>query len=391
MTDKELQEYVVKMRRHFHKYPELGLKEEKTSARIQKELKEFGYNVKRFQKCPTGIIAEIHGRKPGNKIVALRADMDALPIQEESGESFSSKNAGVMHACGHDAHVAMLLGAARLLAEAADDFGGTVRLLFEPAEEFAGAGKQMLAEGALDGVETAFAIHVQEGIPTGKIRVQEGICMAGAGFFSLTVKGKGGHGSAPDCGIDVIPAASAIVMNLQTIISREISPLDSAVVSVGTFHAGTKANIIADEAQLTGSLRYYSKKIQEQLPVAVRRVVESTAAAYRVQTDLICQCGLPPVINDANCSRLATECAVALMGHKCLYEGNPSTGSDDFAYYLEKVPGVYAFLGVGNESEEERSPAHSSGFKIDESMLYFGARMYTEYALRYLKGRNSDE
>lgn len=390
MKDKELQEYVVKMRRHFHKYPELGLKEEATSACIQEELEKFGYTVRRFQKCPTGILAEIRGKKPGNSIVALRADIDALPIQEETDLPFSSVNPGVMHACGHDAHAGMLLGAARVLAEAVDTFGGTVRLLFEPAEEFAGAGKAMLDEGALDQVETVFAIHVQEKIPTGKIRIQEGICMAGAGFFSLTVKGKGGHGSSPDGGIDVIPAASAMVMNLQTIVSREISPLESAVVSVGTFHAGSKANIIADEAKLTGSLRYYSKHMQEKLPESVKRVVEATAAAYRVKTELLCQCGLPPVINDPKCSLLAAESAVSLAGEACIYECNPSTGSDDFAYYLERVPGIYAFLGVGKESGKS-SPAHSSTFEIDESMLYFGARLYAEYALRYLKGRMSDE
>ena len=391
MKDQELQDYVVEMRRHFHKYPEIGLKEVKTSETIQAELEKIGYEVKRFEKCPTGIMTEIRGRKQGNKVVALRADIDALPIQEESGESFSSVHPGIMHACGHDAHIAMLLGAARLLAEEIDNFGGTIRLLFEPAEEFDGAGKQMIMEGAMENADTTFAIHVGEGIPVGKIRIHNGVCMAGAGFFSLTVKGKGGHGSAPDGGIDVIPAASAMVMNLQTIVSREISPIDSAVVSVGTFHAGKQANIIADEAKLTGSLRYFNKEVQEKLPDSVRRIVESTASAYRVQTELHCQCALPPAINDLECSHLAEECALSLMGKDCLSTGKPSTGSDDFAYYLEEAPGVYAFLGVGQEAAEEHHPAHSSGFKIDESTLYLGARMYAEYALRYLKGRNSDE
>lgn len=384
MKVEQLQEYVVSLRRYFHQYPELGLKEFNTCKRIADELTQMKIDFTYSQACPTCIYAEIYGSKKEGGTVALRADIDALPISEETGLEFSSKNEGIMHACGHDAHTAMLLGAAKLLVERKEEFCGKVKIIFEAAEEFGGAGRKIIEEGALQGADSAFAIHVQEGIPTGKVRIQSGICMAGAGFFSATIRGKGGHASAPHHAIDVIPAASAIVMGLQTAVSREISPLDSAVVSVGTFHAGQKANIIADKAELTGSLRFYTPEVQEKLPEAVIRIMKNIAAAYRTEVDIKCGCGLPPVVNDETCSNIAR---AALKSIGCSHQEwtcKPSTGSDDFAFYLQQVPGVYAFLGVGNPDGKDNFPAHSSRFCIDESPLFMGTQLYAQYAIEFL-------
>lgn len=206
MKVEQLQEYVVSLRRYFHQYPELGLKEFNTCKRIADELTQTKIDFTYSQACPTCIYAEIYGSKKEGGTVALRADIDALPISEETGLEFASKNEGIMHACGHDAHTAMLLGAAKLLVERKEEFSGKVKIIFEAAEEFGGAGRKLIEEGALQGADSAFAIHVQEGIPVGKVRIQSGICMAGAGFFSATIRGKGGHASAPHHAIDVIPA-----------------------------------------------------------------------------------------------------------------------------------------------------------------------------------------
>ncbi|MEQ2442804.1 amidohydrolase [Pseudoflavonifractor sp. CLA-AP-H29] len=375
MEEQMLRDYVVGLRRAFHQEPELGLKEFETSRRVQEELS--ARSIPFHMVGETGVVAEISGGRPGPTVL-LRADMDALPIQEATGLPFASRVPGVMHACGHDAHTAMLLGAAALLWEEREALPGRVRLVFEPAEEFAGAGRALLEAGILDGVDTAFAVHVAPNLPCGAVSVQPGVRMSGCGFFSLTVRGKSGHGSAPHEGIDVIPAACAMVSALQTVVSREVSPRDFVVITVGTFHAGTAANILAGEAKLTGTIRYQNPALKEMLPAALERVLRGTAEAFRVTIDLKCGMGLSPVVNDAACSAVAERAAAGLLEAAELPMG---TGSDDFSYYTQRVPGVYAFLGTGGDH-----PIHHECFTLDEDALAPGSRLYARYAEEYLRG-----
>lgn len=379
--------YLIENRRYFHMYPELSGEEYNTSNKICEELEKLNIEYYRLEYSQTSICAEIKGSgdKYCDKSVLLRADIDALPIQEKTSHAFSSKNDGIMHACGHDAHTAMLLCAAKILSENKDKLNGNVRLIFEAGEEVGAFGKKISESEVLKDIASVFAIHVQEGIPSGKVSIQSGVRMAGAGFFKVVVHGEGGHGSSPDKGIDVIPAAAAMVMNLQTLVSREISPLDSCVVSVGTFNAGTKANIIADTAEFTGSLRFYNKKVQEYLPSAFKRIIENTALAYRTSVDIMVGCGMPPIYNDMDCSEIAKKALITLGCESSIYENQPSTGSDDFCYYLEKVPGIYAFLGVGKSANKKIYPAHNALFDIEEDPLYLGAKLYVQYAVTFLE------
>lgn len=351
------------------------MKEIETSRRICEELERMNISYRRMGE--TGVIAEIVGCQPG-KVVALRADTDALPVQEVTGLPYASRIPGVMHACGHDAHTAMLLGAAKLLIQNEDKLFGTVRLIFEPGEEVAGAGRMLIKSGVLDGVATAFAIHVSPELAVGQVSIESGVRMCGCGFFSATLRGKGGHGSAPDCGVDTIPAAAAVVSSLQTVVSREVSPREWAVISVGTMQAGTAANIIAAEATLTGTIRYREKRLKKLLPESVERIIRSTAGAYRVEADVRCGMGLPPVINDETCVHIAR---MAAQGSLKLTALPTSTGSDDFAFYTQQVPGVYAFLGTGGNA-----PIHSGEFVIGEAALPLGSNLYANYALEYLRG-----
>ena len=375
MEEQMLRDYVVGLRRAFHQRPELGLKEFETSRRVREELSARSIPFRTVG--DTGVVAEIFGGHPGPTVL-LRADMDALPIQEATGLPFASQIPGMMHACGHDAHTAMLLGAAALLWEERETLPGRVRLVFEPAEEFAGGGRALLEAGVLDGADTVLAVHVAPNLPCGSVSVQPGVRMSGCGSFSLTVRGKSGHGSAPHEGIDVIPAACAMVSALQTVVSREVSPRDFVVITVGTFHAGTAANILAGEAKLTGTIRYQNPALKEVLPAAVERVLRGTAEAFRVTIDLKCGMGLSPVVNDAACSAVAERAAAGLLEAAELPMG---TGSDDFSYYTQRVPGVYAFLGTGGDH-----PIHHECFTLDEDALAPGSRLYARYAEEFLRG-----
>lgn len=381
--DTKLQEYVVNIRRELHECPELSLNEFKTKEKIVRELEKMGLVPFFSEKYPTAVYAEIKGEK-GGKTVALRADTDALPIEEETDVAFKSKNTGVMHACGHDAHTAMLLGCAKYLTENRDKIKGKVKLIFEPAEEIGAAGRGIVAEGLLDDADTVFAIHIDPNIEAGKANIAPGIRMAGAGGFSAKIKGMGGHASNPSGGIDAIVASGAVIMGLQSIVSREISPLDSAVVSIGTINGGTKSNIICEEVEMKGSLRYYNNAVKELLPNSVKRIISDIASAYRCTAEVSASCMLPPCVNDRRCADIALKALEKAAGKDALNELPCFTGSDDFAFYLEKVPGVYAFLGVMPEGETVY-PIHNKLFKLNEKGLGMGAMLYAEYALTYME------
>ncbi len=373
--------YVIDMRREFHMNPEPSWEEVGTSQRIKDELDKIG--IPYITVAKTGIVATIKGGKEG-KTVALRADMDALQVQEANDVAYKSKNPGIMHACGHDGHTAMLLGAAKILNEIKNDIKGKVKLFFQPAEELAEGAKKMIEEGAMEGVDGVFGIHLWADLPCGKVNIQAGPRMASADLFSIKVKGKGGHGSLPHQGVDAIVVASAIVMNLQSIVSREISPLDPAVVSVGTFKSGTRFNIIAKEAILEGTTRSFNHKVRNSFPNIIERIVKETARSYRADAEVEYVFGTPPTINESECTKLAQDSIQKILGKEALIEMERVTGGEDFAMYLEKAPGAMAFVGAGNEEKGASYPHHHERFNIDEDGLEIGTALYVQYAVDFL-------
>ncbi len=374
----DVRERVVELRRAIHRQPELGFEEQRTQALVESELDALGIEHRRVAK--TGVVGVIRGAKPG-RTVGLRADMDALPITEKSGEPFASEVAGKMHACGHDAHTAMLLGAARVLNGMCENLHGSVVLLFQPAEEGPGGAEPMIAEGALDDprVEAAAMLHVDHRLNAGTIGITPGPVNASADEFHVTVKGRGGHGAYPHTAADAIPAACAMVAALQTIASRETDPLKSVVVTVGTINGGYRNNVIADEVKMSGTLRAHDPEIRNGLEARVRRILEGVASAYGVKVDLELLYGYPPVVNHVllaeNFSRyMKTESALPVE------RPAPTMGAEDFAYFAQRVPGVHVRLGIRNETSGAVHSGHSPQFKIDEAALPVGVQTLVAFA-----------
>lgn len=378
---KKYKDYVIDMRREFHMNPETSWNEHRTSKRVKEELEKMG--VPYVSMAGTGVVAVIEGKEKG-KTVALRADMDALQVTEANEVEYKSKNEGVMHACGHDGHTAMLLGAAKVLNEVKDNLKGTVKLFFQPAEELAEGAVRMIEEGCMEGVDSIFGIHLWSDLECGKVSVESGPRMASADMFKITIKGKGGHGSLPHQGIDAVVAGSAVVMDLQSIVSREISPLQSAVVSVGKFNSGTRFNVISSSATLEGTTRCFSPEIREEFPKIIERIAKNTASSYRAEAELEYTFGTPPVINNEEASKLATNVIQKLYGSQMVAMMEKVTGGEDFARYLEKAPGAIAFVGARNEAKECNYPHHSQRFNIDEDALEIGCALYSQYAVDFL-------
>lgn len=378
---KKYKDYVIEMRREFHANPELSMKEVRTSKRVMEELQKMG--VECVQLAGTGVMATIRGTKPG-KTVALRADMDALPVTECNEVEYKSKNQGVMHACGHDGHTAMLLGTAKVLNDMRDEINGTVKLFFQPGEESAEGAKGMIAEGAMEGVDGVFAIHLWMDVESGKVSVEEGPRMASADFYKIFVKGKSGHGSLPHQGVDAVLAGSAIVMNLQSVVSREISPLEPAVITVGSFNSGTRCNILAGDALLEGTTRSFSPEVRETLETAMERIIKTTAESYRAEARLEYDYKTSPVINNAECSKIAAGSVEKILGKEGIAMMTKVTGGEDFAEFMALVPGVIAFVGIKNDAKGIVYPHHHEKFNIDEDALETGTALYAQYAVDFL-------
>jgi amidohydrolase len=378
---KKHKQYVIDMRREFHRHPELSWQEVKTSGRIRRELDAIGVPYRLVGE--PGLVATITGAGQG-KTIALRVDMDALEVTEANDVDYKSQVEGVSHACGHDAHVAMLLGAARVLNDLKDQINGTIKLIFQPAEETLTGAEAIIKNGGLDGVDSVFGIHIIGFLPFGLICAQEGARLSSAAQFEIIVKGKGGHGAAPHQGVDAIVDASAIVMNLQSIVSREIDPTQPAVISIGKFNAGTRNNVIADTAKLEGKILLYDQEYGKQMPGIIERISKSTAQAYPTDAELNYEVGAPPTINDSVCTKRAVEAIRKVAGEEALFEVPPVTGADDFAYYSEKIPGVFVFLGAGNEAKGAIYPQHHEYFNIDEDALETGTALNVQYALDFL-------
>lgn len=382
---KRYKQYTVDLRREFHMYPELSMHEERTAQRIKEELDKMG--IPHVSMAGTGVLATIQGNGSG-KTIALRADTDALEITEKNDVPYKSRNEGIMHACGHDSHTAMLLGAAKVLCDVRDKLNGTVKLLFQPGEEVAQGAKGMIEAGALEGVDEVFGMHVMGNLPAGKMAIGSGARMASCDMFRITVKGKGGHGSMPHLSVDAVVAASAIVMNLQAVASREVSPMDTVVVSVGKLNSGTRWNIIADEAVLEGTTRSFSHEVRGKLAETIERIAKSTAAAYRAEAELEYNYLSSPTINNEISTERARRSIEKIMSKDSIVEMPKQAGSEDFSEYLAKVPGTFVMVGTANAEKDTCYVNHHPKFDIDEDMLEYGVALHVQYAIDYLNESN---
>jgi amidohydrolase len=365
------------IRREIHRHPELGFEEHNTQAIVERELDALGMEHRRA--AQTGVVGVVRGALPGH-VSGLRADMDALPITEDSGEPCTSEIAGKMHACGHDSHTAMLLGAARVLQESRATLQGAVVLLFQPAEEGPGGAKPMLDEGALDDpkVEAVTMLHVDSRLATGTIGITPGPVNAAADEFHLTIRGKGGHGAYPHKAVDVIPCAAAMILALQNVAARETDPLAAIVVTVGTIEGGYRNNVIADRVMMTGTLRTQDSSVREAATAKLRRIVDGIAAAYGAQVQLEMLLGYPAVINNPALS----ESFAQYMRERGVpvERPAPTMGGEDFAYFAQRVPGVLVRLGIYNETVGSVHSGHSPQFRLDEAAIPTGIETLVAFA-----------
>ena len=379
-------DYQIEMRRWFHRHPELSENEKGTSDKIKEELDKAGIPWRNCGSDGYGVLAEIKGTKPG-KTMMIRGDMDALSVHEETGLPFASENPGVMHACGHDSHISMTLTAARILNDMKDELCGTVKVAFQPAEEVAKGAKWMIEDGALDGVDGCFTMHVWGGVPSGHFTCEPGPRMAGGNMFGITVTGKSGHGTAPEECVDAVVAGSAIVQNLQTIVSRKLAPMDNAVVTVGTFQAGERWNVVAGSARLEGTWRCFRRETRDKMPELIDQIAKDTAKAYgaTATTDEVVL--IPPVINDEHISAIVRNAGTEILGEGAAVKGDPVLGGEDFAYFMEKVPGAVLLLGISNEKCNSTYINHHNKFTVDEDMLLKGAMIFAQTALDFNAGK----
>ena len=374
---KKIEKEIISWRRDFHMYPELKYEEERTSKIVEEHLREWGYRIKRVG---TGIIADIG---EGEKTIALRADMDALPIQEENDVPYKSRIPGKMHACGHDAHTAMLLGAGKIISEHIDEFNGRVRLVFQPAEEGGNGALKMIEGGALEGVNAIFGFHVWMDLPSGVIGIREGPFLAGAGIFSGELIGKGGHGASPHETKDPVPALAELILAYQTIVSRNVDPIETGVVSVTSVHAGTTFNVIPETAEFKGTFRFFKPEIGELIKRRIDEIAKGIATAHNMKYELKIDELTPPTINDPEMARFARKVAEKYgLKHG---EVPPTMGAEDFAFYLQKVPGAFLALGIRNEEKGIIHPHHHPKFDVDEDVLHLGTAMEVSLALEFLR------
>ncbi|MGE5675130.1 MAG: M20 metallopeptidase family protein [Mycobacterium leprae] len=353
-------------RQHLHTFPELSFAEFQTTQWLADQLTAWGIPFTR--PTPTGLVGVVEGNRPG-KTVAVRADIDALPITEENQIACASQNPGVMHACGHDGHTAALLGLARFLS-ANRDFPGKVKLLFQPAEEKPPGGAQaFVAAGVLDDVSACVGLHLMADIPTGRAGITEGPMMANSDSFRVRIQGQGGHGASPHQTIDAVMVACHAVVNLQTIIARKVDPMKAAVISVGAITGGTTFNVIADSAELKGTVRSFDTGVRQQLQDEIRRTLEATCAMYGATVEVDYTLGYPACVNDPAITAIMREAAGEVLGQANLFVQTPEMGGEDFAYYGQKVPAAFLFVGCRNEKVGAGWPHHHPRFTIDESAL----------------------
>lgn len=385
----KLQDYIVGLRRDLHRIPETGTDLPKTQAYICAELDRLGISYTK-NKGDSGIIGEIKGGKPG-KTVLLRADIDALPIHEETGLPFASEHEGRMHACGHDTHAAMLIGALKVLNEHRKELSGNVKFVFQTAEEISKGSQIAIKEGVMDGVDAVFGIHIGSilgaSLPSGTISVVPGCCMASFDRFVLTVKGNGCHGSTPEKGVDPVTIACNIVLSLQEVIAREIAGTKPAVLTVGMINGGFAYNIIPSEVKIEGTIRAVEESVRRQLAKRIEEISKNIAAAFRGSVDFFMDWGAPPVINDEKMAALAAKAAAKVLGeeHVVTTQDAPNMGGEDFAYYLAEKPGAFMFLSSADAAKHTDVPHHNPKFMVDEDVFCKGSAVFVSIVEDFLK------
>lgn len=405
----EMDAWLRETRRYLHMHPELSLEESNTARLVSGHLKELGVKHQSgvggdgrslFMSVETlkaagitpgpatggnGVLGIIEGRRPG-KTILLRADMDALPIDELNDVNYKSTNAGVMHACGHDCHTTILMGVAEILNGLRDQFDGTVKLMFQPAEEGPGGAVAMLNDGILDNpkVDAAIALHVTSGIRPGQITVCPGPACAAADSLFIDIEGKGGHAAMPHTTIDTTVVAAQVLLSLQTIVAREVDPLDSAVVTIGSLHAGSAGNVIPQTARLQGTVRTFTPEVRDLIEQRISELVTGISSAMRADATVSYLRGYPPLVNDVSLTDLVRQTAVDLLGEENTFVAPPIMAGEDFAFVAERVPATMFSLGVSNPERGIIYPPHHPRFDADEDALAVGVRMMATAALRYL-------
>jgi len=376
----------VKWRRHLHQHPELSNRETQTTAFIKKLLKETGISLRPL-KMTTGVVAEIVGKREG-PTVAIRTDIDALPITERTGLTYTSRNRGCMHACGHDVHMATVLGTASLLNEYRDRLAGKVRFLFQPAEEMPpGGARPMIKLGVLKGVDVIFGLHVDPHLPVGKISTRDGGVMGSVYDFDLDIIGRGGHAARPHNAVDAVVTAAEVIDSIQKIISREIDPISPALITFGKIEGGVARNVIAERVKLTGTSRTLSTSVFKKMPSLIRKTVSGVCRARGASFEMTEVASYPVMVNDAATNRVYEKTYRELFGARKIAETEPVLGGEDFACYLEKVPGAMFRLGVMNKKIGADKPWHSPEFIIDEESIYYGTALLVGATLEYLGSR----
>mgnify|MGYP004604136843 FL=1 len=378
----QTENYIIRNRRYLHEHPELSEKEEKTTEYIVKELKDLGLEPRRFENC-YGCYVDIKGDKPG-KIVALRADIDALPIKEETGLEFASQN-GCMHACGHDTHMAMLLGAVKMLNDVKYEINGTVRAIFQPSEETATGAQAVIKEGVLEGVSAIYGSHIWGNFDAPLVSVESGKRMASCSSFKIEIEGRTAHGSAPNLGVDAIVVAASVIMNLQTYVSRNNDPLNPLVLTIGTIEGGSRFNVIPGKVTMEGTVRAFDSDL-DRIPNAMRRIIDGTAETFGAKAKLDFKWMTIPVINDnEKLNTIAQNAVKKLYGEDGLGHLDTMMGSEDFSFYMGKVPGVFSFLGSRDTEKGYIYTNHQEQYTVDEGLLKRGAAVYAQFAFDYLE------
>lgn len=427
-----IEPYLIEKRRFFHAHPELSGEEVNTTAAIAQELDAMGIeyalpndfipgpapaqytesenlaSLKEAGKAfvrqgveaqggstissQSGLIVTIRGEapdaydeqgRPRHRIV-LRSDIDALPILEQTGASYASKNEGVMHACGHDCHIAMMLGAIRLLNELREQLRGEVRIIFQPAEEISIGSRRMIAAGALDGVETIYGAHIWSEVEAGTVSIESGPRMANTDWFRVDISGSSAHGAMPHKGVDAIVVGAAIIEALQVVVSRDVSPFDPVVLTIGEFHGGVARNVMAGTSYLTGTVRSFDPKVREFLRERMEFMVHHVARSYSAKADFEWQSGNSALINDKKCAKRAIKSAVKVLGEDALAKYEGTLSGEDFSEYLRVVPGMFVFVGGKNPEKGADHPQHSCYYEVDESVLVSGVKLAAQYAFDFL-------
>ncbi|WP_069188339.1 M20 metallopeptidase family protein [Paenibacillus sp. GM2] len=378
---KQIEAELIAFRRELHRYPELSLQESETAAKVAQRLGELGIDF-RSRVGGNGIVAELTGEQPG-PVIALRADMDALPIHEESGLEFASTRPGIMHACGHDAHTAILLGAAELLAD--KKIKGTVRFLFQAAEEINAGAKAMVEQGALEGVDEIYGLHNLPTLSAGLAATRYGSLMGSVDRIEIHLEGRGGHGAIPDQSVDPVVCAANIIMALQSIVSREVSPFDPVVVTIGSIKSGEANNVIPHYADMTGTIRTFDAKIQKQMPERIERIVKQIAAGHKCQAELKYIGQTPVLINDEECNRHVEQVIDQMIGSERRVEAPPTLAGEDFSVYLQHVPGCFFWLGSGPAVDASSAYGlHHPKYRLNEDCIPLGAALLAAVAQQRL-------